>query len=272
MTDPVHLRKEFKPIMAGVSAFSSTDQTTPAQVAAAVMAVLREMSGASSLGIPTNQRRSKSHTSVESIGSSADPSVYQFPGTLLLERHVYEIPFGIREIAIFPKTVVTPLAREILRKKSISLRWAGSAGLAGRSPRAVAQWSILRLSDSAQASSIESLMAGRAGEGWELGGRSLKNILEWVQESDGRHVGVLTDVGCVTVWRLQQAGVRSAEVRSSQDVEHIVHHFAPRALVVEPARMPIHEVKQIFQVWQRMGLVSATPDLLNARGQEEASQ
>ncbi|MFM1802096.1 MAG: hypothetical protein RJA81_1448 [Planctomycetota bacterium] len=258
--------------MAGASAFSSTDQTTPAQVAAAVMAVLREMSGAASLASPADQRRSERPASPGLTDQSSDPSVYQFHGTLLLERHAYEIPFGIREISIFPKTVVTPLAREILRKKGVSLQWAGSVGMAGRSSRAAAQWSILRLSDTTQAASIESLMAGRAGEGWELGGRSLKNMLEWIQESDGRHVGVLTNVGCVTVWRLQQAGVRSAEVRSSQDVEHIVHHFAPRALVVEPARMPIHEVKQIFQVWRRMGLVNASPDLLNARGQEEASQ
>lgn len=256
--------------MSGSTAFSSTDHTTPAQVAAAVMAVLREMAGSSAVASQA-KAHARPHNAFQTKSDETDPSVHQFPGTLVLERHANDLPFGTREIAVSPKTVVTPLAREILRKKGIPLRWVGANGLVGLTQRMAGEWSVLRLSDSSHAVSAESLLVGRTGDGWELAGPTLSHVSNWLLAAGGRHAAVLAEVGCVAVWRLNQAGVRAAEIRSAQDVERVVQHFAPQSLVVEPSKMPIHEVKQVFQIWRRMGLVPVPAQLDGAVTGEETS-
>lgn len=275
--------------MSGTSSFAHSDQTTPAQVAAAVLSVLRELTISTQpvssgfhtpvgLAAPARQLNHQASSSLSSSMSSAavekraDASVHLFPGSLVLERHVYDMPMGTRELAISPKTVVTPLAREILKKKGVSLRWVGAGGMVGMSQKAAGQWAVLRMSADAQAQAVESLLVGRTGEGWDVAGPALNDAASWTIENSERHLAVLAEVACVAVWRLNQAGIRAAEVRSALDVERVVQHFAPQSLVVEPSKLPIHEVKQIFQTWRRMGVVAVPPELAGQSIGQEATR
>ncbi|MFM7128186.1 MAG: hypothetical protein ACKO0V_02375 [bacterium] len=240
---------------------SSSDQTTPAQVASAVMAVLRELNTHKTATLPNSgspvlPKLQSVEQSVSHHTFKPQSEIKQFSGSLLLERHALELEPGLRELAILPKTVVTPLAREILKKKGISTRLVGSAGIAGITAVSHGQWAILRLSASSQAVAAESMMAGRTGEGWDVSTGSLDDAAAWLGNGEGRHLGILAEAACVTVWRLARAGIRSARACAADEVESIVKNFAPQSLVVESAKMPIHEIKQVFQTWRRMGVVS----------------
>ena len=250
----------------------TSDQTTPAQVAAAVMAVLREMSSPKPVAVgsngstpPTVSRQSE----VKNIAVT-DHSVHAFSGSLLLERHVFEIPSTVRELAVSPKTVITPLAREILKKKGIGLRWAGASNWPVQGGLNHGEWAVLRISGSAQALAVESTLAGRSGEGWDLTGPGLETSLAWLNDKPHRHLAILAEVACITVWRLNQAGLRATEVRTSLEVERVAQQFAPQCIVVEPAKLPIHEARQIFHTWRRLGVLPVPQFLMTGQLGKEA--
>lgn len=246
-----------------------SDQTTPAQVAAAVMAVLREMATAAKPVAPVPVKSSSAHAQVPSIDN---PSLEAFSGSLLLERHALELGEQVRELVVLPKTVITPLAREILRKKGVSLRLAGAANWPGLARQNAGEWAVVRLTGVAQAQAVESTLAGRSGEGWELAGPALKDALTWINAKPYRHLAVLADVACLAVWHAHQAGLRAAEVRSALEVERVAREFAPQCIVVEPARLPIHEARQIFHTWRRLGVATVPADLLTTPGDTGANR
>lgn len=237
----------------------SSDQTTPAQVAAAVMAVLRDMASAKPVVSATAKAKSDLSTNAEQ--PVVNPSIDVFSGSLLLERHALELGSQVRELVVSPKTVVTPLAREILKKKQVSLRLAGAANWPGQVGQKTGEWAVVRIGGSAQALAVESTLAGRSGEGWELVGPSLEQATTWLTAKPYRHLAVLAEVACISLWRLHQAGLRAAEVRTALEVERVAQQFAPQCIVVEPARLPIHESRQIFHTWRRLGVVSVPAGL-----------
>jgi hypothetical protein len=249
---------------------TTSDQTTPAQVAAAVMSVLREMSSPKTVAtgpigssLPTVSRQSD-------VKAVTDHSVHAFSGSLLLERHVFEIPSSVRELAVSPKTVITPLAREILKKKGIGLRWAGASNWPVQGGLNHGEWAVLRISGSAQALAVESTLSGRSGEGWDLTGPGLETSVAWLNDKPHRHLAILAEVACITVWRLNQAGLRAAEVRTSLEVERVAQQFAPQCIVVEPAKLPIHEARQIFHTWRRLGVLPVPQFLMTGQLGKEA--
>lgn len=263
--------------MTGNGSQFTIDQTTPAQVAAAVLAVLRDLHNA-----PVARPKLSDSLATEQIKplktfesgkkEVSDPTRHHFSGSILLERHAMEISREVRELTVLPKTVVTPLAREILRKNGVAIRFFGSAGGAYSNATKAGQWAVIRLSGSAQALAAESLLAGRTGDGWDLAGNSLEDAASWLSQGPGRHVGVLAEVACVEVWRLAGAGVRAAQASATGDVETIVKNFAPQSLVVEPAKMPIHEIKQIFHAWRQMGVVPVPVGLMGIQAKAEAAR
>jgi hypothetical protein len=247
----------------------TSDQTTPAQVAAAVMAVLREMAGAAKPPQPSSSQPAGVNSSANIMAIQAEfkanPSVEAFSGSLVLERHAAELGGHVRELVVSPRTVITPLAREILKKKGIATRWAGTSNWPGDIGRKAGEWAVLRIAGDAQSLAVESTLAGRSGEGWDLVGPGLEAALAWQAEKPHRHLAALAEVACITVWRLNQAGLRAAEVRTALEVERVARQFAPHCIVVEPARLPIHESRQIFHTWRRLG-VQAEPAGLAVQG------
>jgi hypothetical protein len=249
---------------------TTSDQTTPAQVAAAVMAVLREMSSPKAVSAGSNGSSPPTVPRQSDVKAVTDHSVHAFSGSLLLERHVFEIPSSVRELAVSPKTVITPLAREILKKKGIGLRSAGSLNWPVQGGLNHGEWAVLRISGSAQALAVESTLAGRSGEGWDLTGPGLETSVAWLNDKPHRHLAILAEVACITVWRLNQAGLRAAEVRTSLEVERVAQQFAPQCIVVEPAKLPIHEARQIFHTWRRLGVLPVPQFLMTGQLGKEA--
>jgi hypothetical protein len=240
-----------------ISANPPNAEPTPAAVTAAVMAVLREMSVASPPYLP--QAIGGTKLPIATVRSQpTDDSVIAFPGALILERHAASIPQSARQVLVSPGTVVTPLAKEILKKRGIAVRPISALQRNGHGLGPIGEWAVLRLCNSAQAQSLESMLIGRGGDGWEILGPSAEHAVEWLDASPERHLAILAETACTAVWWAVRSGVRAAEVRGPLDVERIVTTFAPRCFVLEPSRLPIHESRQIFRTWRSMGVREAS--------------
>lgn len=231
-----------------------------AEVSAAVMAVLRDMAGATSR---MGERPSRQFTSGFDHSRSPvtdpviDDSIVAFPGKLLLERHAVSLPDSTRQILTSPSTVVTPLAREILRKRGVAVRISNASGLSSPNPVIAGEWAVLRLCESPQAQSLEAMLIGRGGEGWVGFGASAEAAVGWLETQPVGHLAVLAHSAANSLWWLIRHGVRAAQMHASADVERIVTEFAPRCLVVEPARLAIHDSRQIFRTWRALGVQPA---------------
>jgi len=239
------------------SQFTGVSDPSAADVSAAVMAVLREMAGAAA---QPADRPSVLHSGRMRIGPAqgittvSDDSIVAFPGKLLLERHAVSLPDSTRQIVTTPSTVVTPLAREILRKRGVAVRISNASSLGSPNPVIAGEWAVVRLCESPQAQSLETMLIGRGGEGWIGFGAATEAAVGWLDTQPAGHLAVLAQSAAHALWWLIRQGVRAAQVQASADVERIVSAFAPRCLVLEPARLAIHESRQIFRTWRSLGV------------------
>lgn len=235
---------------------NTISEPSAADVSAAVMAVLRDMAVASAVAplrssLPNGGRIGAASSPI--AAQVVDDSIFAFPGKLLLERHAVSLPDSTRQILTSPSTVVTPLAREILRKRGVAVRISNASGLSSPNPVIAGEWAVLRLCESPQSQSLEAMLIGRGGEGWIGFGASAEAAVGWLETQPSGHLAVLAQSAGNTLWWLIRQGVRSAQVQASTDVERIVTTFAPRCLVVEPARLAIHDSRQIFRTWRSLG-------------------
>jgi hypothetical protein len=254
------------------NSFTTRIEPSAADVSAAVLAVLRDMAVAGS----QNGHAAKSSVRQVAGGelqlpafsglshSGSNEATYAFPGKLLLERHAVGLPESTRQILTSPSTVVTPLAREILRKRGVTVRISNASGLGLPKPVLAGEWAVVRLCESPQAQSLEAMLVGRGGEGWVGFGPSAEAAVEWLESQPAGHLALLAQSACTALWWAIRQGVRAAQVHASADVERIVAAFAPRCVVIEPARMAIHESRQLFRTWRAMGLQMPTPGAVDS--------
>lgn len=238
---------------------SAIPDPSAADVSAAVLAVLRDMAGSSPLATQrTSSQLSGRSDSILSPSTApvTDDSIVAFPGKLLLERHAVSFPDATKQILTSPATVVTPLAREILRKRGVFVRISNASGLGSPSHVISGEWALLRLCESPQAQSLEAMLIGRGGEGWIGFGAAAEAATGWLETQPVGHLAVLAQSASNALWWLIRHGVRAAQIQAANDVERIATAFAPRCLVIEPARLAIHESRQIFRTWRALGVQS----------------
>lgn len=244
------------------ASMTGTDPSA-AQVSAAVMAVLREMAGARQNASPQDTTRLIDHGVNGFAGRTsaiAEAASIVFPGKLLLERHAASLPDSTRQLVTSPSTVVTPLAREILRKRGVLVRIATVPNAGSPDALLAGEWGVVRLCESPQAQSLEAMLVGRGGEGWVGFGQSADAAVDWLDSQTSGHLALLAQSACSTLWWAIRRGVRAAQVNAMGDVERVVTSFAPRCLVIEPARLAIHESRQIFRTWRALGVHVPKPE------------
>lgn len=238
-------------------------EPSAADVSSAVLAVLREMS-ATTVQTPHHHHEPVKARASAAIAASSGPvvddSTVTFPGKLLLERHAVSLPGSTRLILTSPATVVTPLAREILRRRGVIVRISNVSGIGSSKAIDAGEWAVVRLCDSPQAQSLEAMLIGRGGEGWIGFGPSAEAAIEWLESQPAGHLALLAPSASSAIWWTIRRGVRAAQVNAAADVERIVTSFAPRCIVIEPARIAIHEGRQVFRTWRSLGVHEPAPN------------
>ncbi|WP_235905248.1 hypothetical protein [Tautonia marina] len=182
-----------------------------------------------------------------------------FAGRLLGERQVERLGPEIREVRIAPTTVITPIARDHLKRRGILIRWV-SEHLAGR----LGEWGFVIEEGVAMADPIRRSLLGSEGS-WHEAGQGVIEAAQWVASEEGRGAVVFTDQGSVACWLAAQvAGVRSAAPGDADGVARAVEHLGVNLLVLEPAGHSLPSLLHCVKVFRKSGAPEC-PDWLDGR-------
>jgi hypothetical protein len=182
-------------------------------------------------------------------GGDSDGGI--FAGHLLSLRHAEAFRAGTREVRVAPGTVITPLARDFLKKQGIGLRVVSR--LEVEAVRERGEWGF--------AIEAETGTAGALRRAW-LDGPEPWTELEpmadatarWIVAGPGRGALLLTDEASVAVWSACRFhGVRAATAAEPEAVARAVRRLGVNLLVVEPAGKPIALVRQLGLAFRRAG-------------------
>ena len=184
-------------------------------------------------------------------GRSDAPEVHA--GRLFGVKHAEATAAGIREVQIAPGTVVTPLAKDALKRAGISIRWISRSD-ASRI-RNTGEWGF-SIGDVMSSGVVQafrrSLLACE--EAWHELGASLDDACEWVTAAEARGVLVLGAEASKAVYRAcQKPGIRAASACEPEAAARAVRALGVNVLVVEPVGKSIATLKQICATFRRAG-------------------
>ncbi len=231
---------------------------TPEQVDAAIKAVLREFGWA-----------------LDPDCGKIDGEFEVFAERLLTLKHLEMLESTTQEIRITPGTVVTPLAKEYLKRHRIQLRLVSEIE-AFRS-RLEGDWGFVIEETSGIYETLRrSLLSGGSSSVWREIGHCTLDAARWVSESRERGAVVLTAEASVACWLASQVkGVRSTTPKDANAITRAVRHLGANLLVFEPSGQSIHTIQHYCKIFRRSG-VPRPPDWLEAgmlkRGGEHADR
>jgi hypothetical protein len=176
-----------------------------------------------------------------------------FAGRLLAVRHVEALAPGQREVRVAPGTVVTPLARDLLKQRGIVLRPVADGDEGGDRFRSRGEWGFA-IEDATAPGALAALRRALLVEAWsELDGTP-GEAARWVAAAPDRGAMVVTDDAPVAVWRAcQVAGVRAAAASDADAVARAVGTLGLNLLVVEPLGKSISWIRQLGATFRRAG-------------------
>lgn len=177
-----------------------------------------------------------------------------FADRLFALRHAEALPSSTHEVRVAPGTVVTPMARDLLKKRGIALRLVAKGELAGVKHPGV--WGFA-IEGPAESGTIAALRRVLLDEDWAELESSPDEAARWVAEAPERGALVVTDEASVAVWRACQVdGVRAACVVDPDAVARAVRRLGVNLLVVEPSGKSISWMRQLGLTFRRTGAPS----------------
>lgn len=204
------------------------------QVAAAVSEVLRDLD--------------RGRTSRPKVGVSRQDI---FAERLLSLRQAEGFAANRHEVRIAPGTVVTPLARDFLKRQGISLKVVSRSEV--ERVRDPGEWGLAIESDSGLISAFRRSLLDDVRPWHEVEGAA-EAAAQWVNASPSRGVVLLTDQASVAVWlACRVPGVRAAQAGDVDSVDRAIRWLGLNLLVVEPAGKSISLLKQMSLAFQRAG-------------------
>lgn len=165
-------------------------------------------------------------------------------------RHAEALAPGARSIRVAPGTVVTPLARDLMRRRGVVIQLAGLAeyGATARGEWAFAIDSTLGGLHALRRSLLED--AGR----WAELAPSIDGLAAWINAVEGRGVVLVTSDGALAVWRgCRTPGVRAALAAEPADVHRASRSIGANLIVVEPEGKSPSWIKQMATAFRQAG-------------------
>jgi hypothetical protein len=180
-----------------------------------------------------------------------DGNGFGFAGRLLALRHVVLIPPGQHEVCIAPGTVVTPLARDLLKQRGIALRQVAAAD--GQRASRSDEWGFA-IDETAASGTVAALRRALCEEMWSELEATSGGAARWVAEASHRGALLLTAEASVAVWRAcQVSGVRAAAAEDPDMVARAVRHLGVNLLVVEPLGKSISWIRRLGATFRSAG-------------------
>jgi hypothetical protein len=173
-----------------------------------------------------------------------------FADRLFSLRHAETLAPGTRVVLIAPGTVVTPLARDLMKRQGVAIQLAGLADF-GASARG--EWAFAIDSDLGYLYALRRSLLEDAGRWAELA-PSIDELTGWIQAGEGRGALLVTTAGALAVWRACQApGVRAAFAAEPADVHRASQSMGANLIVVEPTGKSLSWIKQLATAFRQAG-------------------
>jgi hypothetical protein len=167
---------------------------------------------------------------------------------------------NVEEVRVVAGTVVTPLAKDLLKRRGIGLRVVSGREAALARSRRTGEWGFAIESRSGQVEAIRRMLL----DDWMEIGIDPIEAAHWVIEGDGRGAFVVTDEASVATWRASRIeGVRPSTVADPEAVSRSIRHLGANMIVAEPSGKSIYLLKQIGERF-RQGGAPAMPEWLEA--------
>lgn len=203
----------------------------------AVRVVLAEMFGAARVAGPTVARP---------IVPTAEPV---FADRLFGLKQAEALEPGAM-IRVATGTVITPLARDLLKKKNVIVRLAGAAEVAAT---ARGEWGFAIEAGPGWLDALRRSMLEDAGAWRELE-PSVDAAIAWLGAGEGRGAVLVSSDGATAVWRAcRSPGVRAAFAGEPADVHRAARTLGANLIVVDPAGKSIAWIKQLATAFRRAG-------------------
>jgi hypothetical protein len=186
----------------------------------------------------------------ESSRPARRPSAPVFADRLFSLRHAEALAPGTSILRVAPGTVVTPLARDLLKRQGVVVQLAGIAEFEAA---ARGEWAFAIDSDRGPVEALRRSLLEDAGRWVELE-PSIEEIGGWITAGEGRGVLLATSDGAVAVWRACRApGVRAALASEPDDARRASRSLGANLIVVEPAGKSPSWLKQLAIAFRQAG-------------------
>ncbi len=193
-----------------------------------------------------------------------DDSLFQ--GRLLSLRHAEALSPGTRSLRVAQGTVITPLARDALKRLGIGVRLVAKAEIDGG--RNHGQWGF-SIESQAMTGIVEAFRRSllENDDAWSDLGASVDAAARWVTSSQSRGALMLAENASLAVYRgCRFQGGRAAQAVDAESTSRAVRALGANLLVVEPAGKPIALLKQIAAAFRRHGTPVAPEGIDRADG------
>ena len=168
-------------------------------------------------------------------------------------RHAEALPAGTRIVRLGPATVVTPLARDLLKRKGILIRLGGPGDSAAVSQ---GEWGFLIAANVEVLGTVQALRRALLEDPrvWIEIEHSLDCLASWLVDWKGRGAMLVTSEAALAVWQsCQISGVRAASAVDPGEVHRAVQSLGMNLLVVDPSGKSISWIKQLASAFRLTG-------------------
>lgn len=172
-------------------------------------------------------------------------------------RQAERVPEDAIEVRILAGTVVTPLARDLLRARRVGVRVVSAREAELSRAKSRGEWGFAIEARSGQVDALRRIL---------LDGRDWTEIEHepagWVIEGEGRGAFVVADEASTATWRANRVeGIRAATACDPDSVTRAVRHLGANVLVVEPAGRSIYLLRQVAERFRQGGAPVVPHDL-----------
>ena len=181
-------------------------------------------------------------------GGSTESGTLVFPGKLLALREAGTFSSHVRSVRIVPGTVVTPMARDLLKQRGISISWGSQVASTRRGV-----WGFAIESPSGQTEALQRSLLTNL-EPWQDLGHSAVAGARWASECRDRGVLVLSASGALACWQANLVrGTRAAIAHDPSSLQRAIEGIGPNLVVLEPHDLTLSQMTQLAQIFQRHG-------------------
>ena len=187
-----------------------------------------------------------SHTTAEQV----------FDGRLLTARLVEGLSEGVKTLVVAPSTVVTPLAREALKKSGVILRFVARGAFLD-----AGEWGFAIVSERGSGTLV-ALKRHLLESDW----CEVALADEWVAASARRGALIVSDAAARTVWEAcRTSNVRAAQVRDVAELERAVRTLGVNLIALEIDGTPLALARSIAESFRKRGAPRVPADLVESK-------